>query len=37
MTDGKTVKMYSANPKAHVLSVDNLNHTAWTGARQNVD
>jgi len=37
MTDGKTVKMYSSNPKPHVLSVDNLNHSAWTGARQSVD
>ena len=37
MTDGKVVKMYSSVKKDHVLSVDNLNHTAWTGARQTVD
>ena len=37
MTDGKTVKMYSSVKKDQVLSIDNLNHTAWTGARQAVD
>ena len=33
MTDGKTVKMYSSVKKNLVLSVDNLNHSAWTGQR----
>ena len=33
MTDGKTVKMYSSVKKDLVLSVDNLNHSAWTGQR----
>ncbi|MDR1207685.1 MAG: 50S ribosomal protein L31 [Rickettsiales bacterium] len=37
MTDGKTVKMYSAVKKNHVLSTDNLNHSAWTGQRATVD
>lgn|GEM_PF-428017 len=37
MTDGKTVKMYSAVKKNQVLSIDNLNHSAWTGQRQTVD
>lgn len=33
MTNGKTVKMYSAVKKDLVLSMDNLNHSAWTGQR----
>jgi len=37
MTDGKTVKMYSSVKKNHVLSIDNLNHAAWTGQKQTVD
>ncbi|MCL2338407.1 MAG: 50S ribosomal protein L31 [Proteobacteria bacterium] len=37
MTNGKTVKMYSSVKKDHVLSVDNHNHSAWTGQRQTVD
>jgi len=36
-TDGKTVKMYSSVKKDLVLSVDNLNHSAWTGQRAAVD
>jgi len=35
MTDGKTVKMYSSVKKDLVLSTDNLNHSAWTGQRNN--
>lgn len=34
-TDGKTVKMYSSVKKDLVLSTDNLNHSAWTGQRNN--
>lgn len=34
-TDGKTVKMYSSVKKDLVLSMDNLNHPAWTGQRNN--
>ena len=37
MTDGKTVKMHSSVNKNHVLSVDNLSHSAWTGQKQSVD
>lgn len=37
MTDGKTVKMYSSVKKDLVLSTDNLNHSAWTGQRNNVE
>lgn len=36
-TDGKTIKMYSAVKKDLVLSMDNLNHSAWTGSRNNVE
>ncbi|MDR0804142.1 MAG: 50S ribosomal protein L31 [Rickettsiales bacterium] len=36
-TDGKSVKMYSAVKKDMVLSVDNLNHSAWTGQKATVD
>jgi ribosomal protein L31 len=32
-TDGKTIKMYSSVKKDMVLSIDNLNHSAWTGQR----
>ena len=35
MTDGKTVKMYSSVNKDLVLSTDNLNHSAFTGQRNN--
>ncbi|MBO8407115.1 MAG: 50S ribosomal protein L31 [Proteobacteria bacterium] len=35
MTNGKTVKMYSSVNKDLVLSTDNLNHSAWTGQRNN--
>ena len=35
MTDGNTVKMYSSVKKDLVLSMDNLNHPAWTGQRNN--
>lgn len=35
MTDGNTVKMYSSVKKDLVLSTDNLNHSAWTGQRNN--
>lgn len=34
-TDGKTIKMYSSVKKDLVLSTDNLNHSAWTGQRNN--
>ncbi|MBQ6110238.1 MAG: 50S ribosomal protein L31 [Alphaproteobacteria bacterium] len=34
-TDGKTVKMYSSVNRDLVLSMDNLNHPAWTGQRNN--
>mgnify|MGYP001777375122 FL=1 len=35
MTDGNTVKMYSSVKKDLILSTDNLNHSAWTGQRNN--
>lgn len=35
-TDGKTIQMFSTEPKDLVLSVDNLNHAAFTGQRNNV-
>ena len=34
-TDGKTIKMYSSVNRDLVLSMDNLNHPAWTGQRNN--
>lgn len=37
MTDGKTVKMYSSVKKDQVLSIDNLNHAAWTGQKAATD
>jgi large subunit ribosomal protein L31 len=37
LTNGKTVKMYSSVKKDLVLSVDNLNHSAWTGQRATAD
>lgn len=36
-TDGKAIKMYSSVKKDQVLSTDNLNHSAWTGQRVQVD
>ncbi len=36
-TDGKTITMYSSVKKDLVLSVDNLNHSAWTGQRASAD
>ena len=36
-TDGKTITMYSSVKKDLVLSVDNLNHSAWTGQRVAAD
>ena len=32
-TDGKTIEMFSSVNKDLVLSTDNLNHSAWTGQR----
>ncbi len=34
-TDGKTIPMFSSVKKDLVLSTDNLNHSAWTGQRNN--
>ena len=34
-TDGKTIVMYSSEKKDLVLSTDNLNHSAFTGQRNN--
>jgi large subunit ribosomal protein L31 len=36
-TDGKTIKMYSSVNKDLSLSMDNLNHSAWTGSRVTVE
>lgn len=35
LTDGSTIKMYSTSDKDLVLSTDHLNHSAWTGQRNN--
>ncbi|MBD5389001.1 50S ribosomal protein L31 [bacterium] len=34
-TDGTVITIYSSSDKDLVLSTDNLNHSAWTGQRNN--
>ncbi len=34
-TDGTTIEIFTTSGKDLVLSQDNLNHSAWTGQRNN--